>query len=42
MLQSKFCILDGLEEKDKLELNECPFDKVRLACRRTPLRAPLG
>ncbi|TNY22999.1 hypothetical protein DMC30DRAFT_348068 [Rhodotorula diobovata] len=27
MLQSKFCILDGLEEKDKLELNECPFDK---------------
>ncbi|CEQ40581.1 SPOSA6832_02221, partial [Sporobolomyces salmonicolor] len=27
MLQSQFCILDGLEEKDKLELNECPFDK---------------
>lgn len=29
MLQSDFCILEGLEEKDKLELNECPFDKVR-------------
>ncbi|GAA5829952.1 hypothetical protein JCM11251_007946 [Rhodosporidiobolus azoricus] len=27
MLQSDFCILEGLEEKDKLELNECPFDK---------------
>ncbi|GAA5875396.1 hypothetical protein JCM8547_004396, partial [Rhodosporidiobolus lusitaniae] len=27
MLQSDFCILDKLEEKDKLELNECPFDK---------------
>lgn len=29
MLQSHFCILDGLEEKDVLELNECPYDKVR-------------
>ncbi|BGP15478.1 DNA-dependent RNA polymerase II [Rhodosporidiobolus nylandii] len=27
MLQSDFCILDGLQEKDKLELNECPYDK---------------
>ncbi|BGP55023.1 hypothetical protein JCM8202_002196 [Rhodotorula sphaerocarpa] len=27
MLYSSFCILNGLEEKDKLELNECPFDK---------------
>lgn len=27
MLQSSFCILNGLEDKDKLELNECPFDK---------------
>ncbi|BGP39455.1 DNA-dependent RNA polymerase II [Rhodotorula kratochvilovae] len=27
MLQSKFCILHELEEKEKLELNECPFDK---------------
>ena len=36
MLQSSFCILNGLEDKDKLELNECPFDKVRfqLALRR--------
>jgi DNA-directed RNA polymerase II subunit RPB2 len=31
MLQSDFCILENLEEKDKLELNECPYDKVRLA-----------
>ncbi|GAA6057355.1 hypothetical protein JCM3770_005723 [Rhodotorula araucariae] len=27
MLQSKFCILHELEDKEKLELNECPFDK---------------
>ncbi|GAA6024545.1 hypothetical protein JCM10207_008269 [Rhodosporidiobolus poonsookiae] len=27
MLQSSFCILDNLAEKDKLELNECPYDK---------------
>ncbi|BGP69929.1 DNA-dependent RNA polymerase II [Rhodotorula toruloides] len=27
MLQSDFCILENLEEKDKLELNECPYDK---------------
>lgn len=37
MLQSDFCILENLEEKDKLELNECPYDKVRPA---SPLRQP--
>lgn len=27
MLQSQFCILDNLSEKDMYELNECPYDK---------------
>lgn len=27
MLQSQFCILDNLMEKDMYELNECPYDK---------------
>ncbi|GAA5941678.1 DNA-directed RNA polymerase II core subunit RPB2 [Sporobolomyces koalae] len=27
MLQSQFCILDNLSEKDMFELNECPYDK---------------
>lgn len=29
MLRSNFCILDGLAESDVLDLNECPYDKVR-------------
>lgn len=28
MLRSTFCILDGLDDKDLFELNECPYDKV--------------
>ncbi|KAK4055460.1 DNA-dependent RNA polymerase II [Microbotryomycetes sp. JL201] len=27
MLHSNFCILDELQEKDKYELSECPYDK---------------
>ena len=39
MLRSHFCILDGLAEPEMLELNECPYDKVRRLFTPLPLRS---